>query len=379
MNGGRTTDLLVIGGGVIGLSVAYEVARRGRSVMVVEKERPGSGATDVAAGMLAPIAEADASLPQIVQLGLDSVRRYPEMVARIEQDSGLDCDYVRSGTVMVALDADHREVLRHLAGERERMGLEVRELSAGEARELEPRLSPRVVGGLQLMDDHSVDPRRLARALAAAIERRGGSLVFPAQVTAIDREGPSVAVKGASGQILQVRAGAVLVAAGSWTSRDIPGFDHLPLRPVKGQVVRVRGEKLIERVVRTPDVYLVPRSDGELVVGASSEEKGFDDRQLIGPILRLLTDAWRALPEIRELELFETNVGFRPTLRDHLPAIGPSGVEGVYLATGHYRHGILLAAATAELLAGLIVDGDSPELLQAFDPRRFAPAADRAS
>lgn len=372
MSGTRSADLVVIGGGVIGLSAAYEVAARGLKVMVVERDRPGAGATDVAAGMLAPVAEAESSLPEILELGLDSIRRYPDLVARVEEDSGLSCDYARTGTLLVALDADHRETLRHVAAERERMGLEVRELSARQVRTLEPRLSPRTVAGLELVDDHRVAPRKLARALAGAIESRGGVLVFPARVTALDADGPGVTVEGANGDRLHVDAGAVLVAAGSWTARDVPGFAELPLRPIKGQVVRLRGRRLIERVIRTPDVYLVPRVDDELVIGASSEEQGFDDAEKVGPILALLTDAWRALPEIRELQLQETDVGFRPALRDHLPAIGPTGRPGVYLATGHYRHGILLAAATAWLLARLIVDGETSPLLRPFAPGRFA-------
>ncbi len=373
MESGQTVDILVIGGGIIGLASAYENVRRGRSVAVVEHVRLGAGATHVAAGMLAGAAEAEPTQPAMVRLAIDSLKRYAEFVGAVESDSGLQCGYDTTGTLLVAMDQDHLEQLCHGAAEHGRLGLHCEQLDAEEIRRREPRLSPSVVGGFAADEDVQVDPRALARAVAAAIEARGGTLVWPAKVLDLELNGRWRAVVEVPGDRMEIIADRVIVAAGAWTRDAAEACDKLPLRPVKGQVLRLRGERLLHRVIRTPDVYILPRASGELVIGASSEEQGFDARPTAGPIMDLLYNAWRALPGIYELELDEVCVGFRPALRDHLPAIGATEQDGMYVATGHYRNGILLAPATAALLADLM-DGDDPELLKGLEPGRFAPS-----
>jgi glycine oxidase len=175
----------------------------------------------------------------------------------------------------------------------------------------------------------------------------------------------------AGDDLLDVAARAVVVTSGAWTNEAISDIPFLPLRPVKGQALLLQGEPLIRHVVRTPDVYLVPRQGGRLFVGASSEESGFDLGITAGATLDLLREAWRVLPGIYELEIADTVVGLRPTLRDHLPAIGPAGLEGLWVATGHFRHGVLLAPATARLLLDAIVNGAEPRELAPFSPARF--------
>ncbi len=373
MKSRQTVDVLVIGGGIIGLASAYENLRRGHSVLLVEKVRLGAGATHVAAGMLAGAAEAEPTQQAMVRLAVDSLKRYAEFVGAVESDSGLQCGYDTTGTLLVALDQDHLEHLRHGAAEHERLGLHCEQLDAEEIRRREPRLSPKVVGGFAADEDLQVDPRALARALAVAVEARGGILVWPAEVLELQSDGRWRAVVEVPGNRLEVSAERVIVAAGAWTRDAAAACEKLPLRPVKGQVLRLRGERLLDRVIRTPDVYILPRASGELVIGASSEEQGFDTRAAAGPVMELLYSAWRALPGIYELELDEVCVGFRPALRDHLPAIGATEQEGLYVATGHYRNGILLAPATAVLLADLM-DGGDPELLKGLEPGRFAPS-----
>ena len=207
----------------------------------------------------------------------------------------------------------------------------------------------------------------------AAIEARGGTLVWPAEVLELELGQRWKAVVEVPGDRLEISAENVIVAAGAWTRDAAVACERLPLRPVKGQVLRLRGERLLRHVIRTPDVYIIPRASGDLVLGASSEEQGFDARPTAGPMMDLLYNAWRALPGVYELELDEVCVGFRPALRDHLPAIGATEHDRLYVATGHYRNGILLAPATAALLADLI-DGQNPELLRGLEPGRFAPA-----
>lgn len=372
----QTADVLVIGGGIIGLASAYEHLRRGRSVLLVERTRLGAGATHVAAGMLAGAAEAEPTQQALVRLAVNSLARYPEFVGAVESDSGLQCGYDTTGTLLVALDQDHLEHLKHGADEHRRLGLHCEQLEAEEIRRREPRLSPRVVGGFAADEDRQVDPRALARAVTAAIVARGGTLVWPAEVVALEPGERWRAVVEVPGDRMEISAARVIVAAGAWTRDAAEACEKLPLRPVKGQVLRLRGERLLQHVIRTPDVYLLPRAGGELVIGASSEEQGFDGRATAGPVMDLLYNAWRALPGTYELELDEVCVGFRPALRDHLPAIGATEQEGLYVATGHYRNGILLAPATAVLLADLM-DGEDPELLKGLEPGRFAPSAPR--
>ena len=380
-----SVDLAVVGGGIIGLSIAYEACRRGRSTLVIEKSRPGSGATPVAAGMLAPVSEAEPTLPEMIELGLESCRLYPDFVAAIEKDSGLDCRYRPEGSIRIAMDRDHMELLEHRAAEHRDLGLEVTRMNATEVLEIEPGLSPRVVGGILTATDRQVDPRAMSAALVAALANGGATIATASDLLAIERddagsiEAVTVAPNGEAqtdGPLTPttIRTAAVVAAAGAWTNQLLPELAHLPLRPVKGQVVRMRGkhpeEMPLRHVVATPDVYLVPRDDGELVVGASMEEQGFDARPTAGITMDLLVHAWRALPSVYDLEITEINVGFRPTLRDHKPAIGAVG-DGLYVATGHFRNGIMLAPVTAKYLVDALETGEAPEGIAPFDPHRF--------
>lgn len=368
----KRTDVGIVGGGIIGLAVAHELAERGRGVVVLDHGARRGNATHASAGMIAPAAEADIELPGLCEFRRWSHELYPEFVARVEERSGVDCRFRSEGTLLVALDRDHAAELERLRDIMRDQGFESRPLTATAVTELEPGLSARVVGGLMLPQDHHIDQRVLVHALRVAVEKRRGR-VFSQVV--VDRVDPHGGIEGrhaaAENQRFELRCQQVVVAAGSWSQCQIDSpCAALPLRPVRGQVLRLHAPDILRRVVRTPDIYMVPHAEGELVVGASVEEQGFDARPTAGAVFDLLRHAWRALPGIYDLPLKEISVGFRPTSRDHLPIIGR--MQGkVSVATGHFRNGILLAPGTARLLGLLLCDGAEHALLAYFDPQRF--------
>jgi glycine oxidase len=328
--------------------------------------------------MLAPISEADVETEALLSLALHSLRLYPRFVADVEEASGLRCGLRTEGTLWVAVHRDDQEELAHLHGTLRERGLPAETLSARQIAALEPHLSPRVLSGLRVGSDHQVDPRALARALAEAVRRLGGRLRTGVAVHEVVTEAGRVAgVAGVveGGQPLRAHAHDVVLAAGAWTSATLRlPLPDLGVRPVKGQLLRLRGvAPLLRHVVRHPDVYLVPREDGELLVGATMEEVGFDPAVTAGAMLDLLRHAWQVVPGIYDLELAEVSVGFRSAVRDHLPVLGPTEVPGLHLAVGHFRNGILLAPITALLVAGSLVRGRAAPDLGPFLLSRLQP------
>ncbi|MEU5663478.1 glycine oxidase ThiO [Streptomyces longwoodensis] len=380
----RTSDVLVVGGGIIGLVTAWRAAQRGFTTAVLDPE-PGGGAAQVAAGMLAAVTELHHGEQTLLALNLASAHRYPEFVAELTDLTGHDPGYRRSGTLAVALDADDRAHLRELHALQRESGLASEWLSGRECRRLEPLLAPGVRGGLRVDGDHQVDPRRLAAALVAACERAGVTFHREwAERLTVVRERAAGAVTRAG---TELAAEQVVLAAGSLSGRlaGVPRDVLPPVRPVKGQVLRLtvpeRAAPFLTRtvraVVRGSHVYLVPRENGELVVGATSEEQGWDTTVTAGGVYELLRDAHELVPGITELPLTETRAGLRPGSPDNAPLLGPSDLDGLLLATGHYRNGVLLTPVTGDALAHALASGDLPEEARPFTPRRFtaAPAA----
>ena len=331
-------DVIVVGGGVIGLAAAWRIAQRGRSVAVLERGDPGCGATCVAAGMLAPVTEAEFGDEPVLETRLEAARAWPGFAAELAEAGGVDCGYRRTGCLTVALDRDElAEVRRHHDFRRE-LGLDAEWLLPSECRELEPALSTACAGGSFTIDDGEVDPRALTRALVAALERAG----VPVQRAEV----------GGLAEAFE-HGHTVVAATGAWTDW-LPEQARPPVRPVKGQVVRLRGEPVVERVIRTPEVYVVPRASGEVVLGATVEERGFDTTVTAGAVHDLLRAGYRAVPELAELEFVEASAGLRPATPDNVPIVERSAIEGLVVATGHYRNGILLAPTTAERVAELV-------------------------
>jgi glycine oxidase len=370
-----TNELIVVGAGVIGLSIAWRAAQRGMRPLVLEAAEPAEGATGVAAGMLAPVTEADFGEEALIALNLAAVRRYPDFVAELETASGRETGYRESGALNVAVDRDQAEELARLHELQRALGLDSRWLGARECRALEPGLATRVTGGIEAFGDHQVSPRRLAEALRVALQRDGGELRSHARVESVATSGDTVdGVVLESGEL--VRARTVVLAAGARCAElDLPPGAEIPVRPVKGQILRLGGDParpVATRTIRTPEVYAVPRADGRLVVGATVEERGLDRTVTAGAVLELLRAAYEVLPGITELELLEASAGHRPATPDNEPAIGEGALPGLIWATGHWRNGVLLAPITAEAIAAVLAGGEPIAEVRAFSPRRFA-------
>lgn len=373
-------DAVVVGAGVIGLGIAWRAAQAGLRVTAVD-DRPGRGASWAAAGMLAPVTEAHYGEEALLQLNLASAARYADFVAELADTSGVDPEYRRCGTLVVARDTDEAAVLDELHRFQSKLGLDATRLGSREARRLEPALAPRTRGAILVEGDHQVDNRALVEALRAAAERTGAALQ-PGLVAAVRTQGGHVAgVTLADGTSVDAPLVVLAAGVGSNAIAGLPPRTVPAVRPVKGQLLHLRPRggqpPLVDRTIRGLDVYAVTRADGRMVVGATVEEAGHDRTVTAGGVHRLLRDAWELLPGIDEYELTETAVGLRPGSPDNAPLLGPADVEGLVLATGHYRNGILLTPVTADAISHLLVTGQVPEIIAPFSPARFTTGAHR--
>jgi glycine oxidase len=362
----RSFDAIIVGGGVIGLSCAWQASRRGAQVAVLDRAERPAGATNVAAGMLAPVGELSFGEPELLELTLAAARLYPEFVAALEAATGESTGYARQGAIHVALDRDEAAQLRRVHDLQRSLDLEAEWLPPRRCRELEPGLTPSFHGGVFAAGEAAVDPRALTRALVAALVAEGSEPRTGCEVADGVFEGERLAgVRTAAGE--ELRADAVVLCAGAWSGQTawLPEHARPPVRPVKGQVLELRapdGEPPCQRILASERVYLVPRPDGRLVVGATSEEQGFDTTVLAGGVHELLREAYRLLPDVAEMELVGALAGLRPGTPDNLPLIGPGAIDGLLLATGHYRNGILLAPLTAEWIAADLAGQARPPL-----------------
>ncbi len=365
-------DAVIVGGGVIGLCCAWRLARRGASVVVLDRAEPPAGATRVAAGMLAPIGELAFGEPELLRMTVAAAERYPDFVAELEAASELSTGYARHGALHIALDRDEAAELRRVHDLQRSLGLGAEWLPPRRCRELEPGLTPSFNGGVHAPDEAAIDPRRMTAALLAVLAAESVEVRANADVVAPLLDGERI-VGVETGADEEVRAGTVVLASGAWSGAEgwLPESARPPVRPVKGQILELRspdGEAPCERIVASERVYLVPRPDGRLIVGATTEERGFDATVTAGGVHELLREAYRLLPEVAEMELVELAAGLRPGTPDNLPLIGPGALEGLVLACGHYRNGILLAPLTAEAVAAVTSGESLPESLAAAEP-----------
>jgi glycine oxidase len=372
---GEQVDVVVVGAGAIGLACAWRAAQRGLRVRVLERERAGAGASGVAAGMLAPVGEATWGEEGLLRLAQLSHRAWPEFAEELGASAGADVGYLPLGAIHVAFDRDEAEALHRHYELMAELGLDARWIPASEARSLEPGLSPRCSAAVHAPHEAAVDPATLVSALRAAAERAGAEVVEGAEAVALLGDGQVEGIRDASGR--EHSAERVVLATGAWSGalEWLPARARPPVRPVKGEILTLGGpadEPVCGRIIAGERVYLVPRSDGRLVVGATVEERGFDMTVTAGGVHELLREAYRVLPEIAEMELLETSAGLRPGTPDNAPLIGRADAAGLIVATGHFRNGILLAPVTADSVAALLTDERPPVDLSAFSPSRFS-------
>ncbi len=369
-------DVAVIGAGLIGLSIAWRLARAGLAVAVVERGRAGDGASLAATGMLAAAAEHEPGGEGLSPLCVESQRLWHPFRDELEAESGLAIDYRREGTLVIALGRDEVERLRFRHELQRRDGLAAEWLSGPAVRAREPGLRPTVTAGLFCPDDHQVDPARVMAALRRALRAAGGRLVEETTVTALTREGGRITgIETSAGAL---RAGTTVLASGAWAGEGglIPDL-ALPVRPLKGQSMALQMTPRsghLSHVVWTEQVHMAPKADGTLIVGATVEETGFDPHLTAGGLYALLEGARRALPGVEEMRVAGVWSGFRPTSDDDAPILGEAR-PGLVLAAGHHRNGYLLAPVTAEAVAALILRGETLPVAAPFGLARFTPSS----
>lgn len=371
----------IIGGGVIGLAIGWRLAAAGCVVDIFERGEAGRGASWAAAGMLAAGIETEPGELGLYRLNRTSQTLWDDFAAELEAVTGEDVGLRREGTLSVALTRDDAAQLRFTYEFQRANGIDLQWLDGAAARRREPHLHPGLAGAVLSAGDHQVDNRRLVGALRRAFAAAGGRLHEGTAVTAIDVAGGRVT--GLRVGDVRHEAAAVVLAAGAWSPEiaGLPATARPPVRPVKGQMLSLRMDPeapLLRHVVWTPRVYLVPRRDGTLIVGATTEERGFDPELTAGGVLALLEGAWRALPGVEELPIAEMWTGFRPGSRDDAPILGPTEIDGLVLATGHHRNGILLTPVTARAIAHYILAGEVEAAIRPFGIARFARAKETA-
>jgi glycine oxidase len=369
----RPSDIVVVGAGIVGCAVAYELARRGASVQIVDGRRPvGMGATQASAGVLAPYIEADERNSVFLDLAVRSLHLYDSFISRVASDSGVAVTYHRTGTLEVTTSDERMATLRNVAARLEAQGLPLGVFDGRAARSEEPWLSGDVVGGLLVPAHGFVGASELTRALAAAARRHGAQLIEGSHVQRIVEVNGDLVVETGRGPLT---SNAVVLAAGSWSGQiEIVGLAaSIPVRPVRGQLLQImwHGQPL-RRVIWGERCYLVPWDDGTLLVGATVEDAGFDERTTVAGVRDLLDAACDLVPSAWTAGFIGARAGLRPASADQLPIIGASQVlPNLMYATGHYRNGVLLAPLTAQLVADAMLDSRIDPALEATSPRRF--------
>jgi len=367
-------EIVVAGAGIVGCAIADELSRRGASVVVVDDRAPGMGATQAAAGVLAPFIEARHEGP-LLQLTARSLGLFDDFIARIQADSAAKLTYQRTGTLDVALDPDALAVLVKAHERLTSQGIEANLLDGPAVSHCEPHVSTGALGALLIPTHGFVAAAELTRALAAAAERRGVTFV-DGRITRISTDGDRLRLQASGSTPGTFRADAVIVAAGSWTGAiHIEGVKTpVPVHPVRGQLLHLHwtGPEPLRRILWSERCYVVPWPDGPVLVGATEEHAGFDERTTLAAVLDLIDAVCELLPQAWTASLTAAKVGLRPGTPDQVPIIGWSNaVPNLMYATGHYRNGILLAPLTAELVANAILDGRIDPMLELTRPQRF--------
>jgi len=366
-----TRDVIVVGGGVIGCSIAWRLAQAGLKVTVIERGVIGCEASRAAAGMLTPQGETTGPSP-FLEMGLSSRTMYRSFADELKETSDIDIEYNDEGTVFVLMDDQSELTQTGWVSWQKQAGLSVEPVTSDDLRKLEPALTKSASRAIFLADEHQIENRRLMDALAVAIRRNGVQLIEGQSVDRIKVERNCAVGVDSGGELLSGKN--VIVAAGAWSDRLLePIGIRLGVKPAKGQMLSVRStdKTRITRVLHSKKAYLVPRSDGRILVGATVEDRGFNKSVTVEGIRYLLNAAVELIPALEDCQITETWAGVRPDTPDHLPFLGKTNVQNLLLATGHFRNGILLAPITAKWITELIVSRRSPEGLNNFSIERI--------
>jgi glycine oxidase len=370
----KSFDVAIIGGGVIGVSIAFELAGAKLRVVVLDRQQPGQEASWAAAGMLSPAPDSARDLP-LVPLGRESLKLYPEFVAAVEEASGESAGYAREGTIEIFHAPGGAAARDRRIAQCRQLGLAAEPVALDTAREWEPSIGPTACAAAWFSEEGTVEPRSLMSAALTAAQRKGVEFRSDSCVTGLVREGNRCTGAIAGGEVIS--AGHVVVAAGCFSRGIAPGDEwfapYVPTRPVRGQMMALRPEGAgLRRVLRSDAGYLVPRRDGRIIAGSTSEEVGFNRRVTPAGMRKIFDAALDLCPGLAGAELVETWSGLRPGTPDDLPILGPTDIDGLLIATGHYRNGILLAPVTARLVRGWITGAHGELDRAAYSPLRFA-------
>jgi len=370
-----TRDVIIVGGGVIGCSIAWKLAQAGLKVTVIERGRIGCEASRAAAGMISPQSEASTSGP-FFDLCLKSRSMYRRFAQELSEASGIDIQYRDEGTLFVVLRGQDVKEKTNWSRWQVEAGLPIQNLSLNEIHRLEPAVTESAIGAILLPEEHQVENRRLMDALTTALQRAGADLIEGSAVTGLVCRGNRVL--GIQLGRNRLEAGFVVLAAGAWSSELMQPLGlNIKVFPAHGQMIAVRGSTLpIQRVIHSSSVYVVPRRDGRILIGSTVEYTGFRKTITVSAIKHLLNAAVELVPALEEFEIEETWSGLRPDTVDHLPIMGPTALDGLIFASGHFRNGILLAPVTAELIADTILQNYIPGELAPFAVERFNNTGD---
>jgi glycine oxidase len=372
----NTADVLVIGGGIIGCSIAWRLAQAGTKVTVLDRAEPGAEASSAAAGMLAPVGEM-LTPRTFSELCVASNSLYPHFVAEIEESSGHPTGYRSDGSLLVALDEELEEELAEVHRTQSAQGFALRPLTAAEVHERQTGLSPQVRSGLFVPGDHWVDNERLTRALVVACRRAGVRFEAGHAVDKFHTRGDHLAGVTA-GNAASFTAKTYVLATGCWSGEVAAGLGiHVPIIPCCGQMMEFEAPRELPYVVRAGIHYLVPRPERRVLLGTTAEYTGFEKAVTAKGLHSILEGALRLSPQVSEFRFLRAWAGLRPDTADHLPILGYGEIENLVFATGHFRNGILLAPVTAEIIADIILKGSTDRLIEAYRPTRFKQSGDR--
>ncbi len=369
----KTFDAAIAGGGLIGATIALELARAGLQVALFDRHEPGEGSSWAAAGILSPAPE-NAGMISIVPLGRASLQLYPEFVATVEETSGQSAGYRARGTLEALFSTDAQEKLSTIIALHHGLGLRAEPVRAEDAREMEPALSPELEAAVFRPDEACVDNRALTKAVLTAAERSGVKTFAGSNVQSIAKNGRRCEGFVVDGEKVQSRW--TVIAAGCCSAEIKGAAQYAPVRPAKGQMIALRAKDLsIERVLWSDHVYLVPRNDGRILAGATVEYVGFEKKVTAGGVQKIISAALQLAPVLADAQIEETWAGLRPDSPDHLPIVGPTDLGGLLIATGHFRSGILLAPITAQLIRKWVTTQTASQDWARFSPMRFGEVA----